>query len=287
MRNVSPMKCVIFVVALTMAGVAAAAETRAVPLNGVANTRDLGGLQTADGRSVREGQLIRSGEIDHIDAEGMARLDAMGVSAIVDLRTTSEATADPAAWPAGTGPARYNFPVMEQESAEIDQMRASIKSGTATFEQTDGLFLDAFSYIATDYTTELRALFDVLLEQPEGQAVVFHCSGGKDRTGVASALVLSALGVTPEEIAADFMMSNTLKDADRAAAKIAAEVNAAQGTNMTADAVWPSVGVREEYLDNFYESVRAAYGSVDAYLREGIGLTDAEFERLRDRYLEE
>lgn len=234
---------------------------------------------------MRKGQLIRSGEIDDLSSAGMARLDNMGVNAVVDLRTTKEATAAPVRWPRGEGPVRFNFPVMEQESAKIDEMRASIKAGTAKEADTDALFSDAFSYIATDYTAEIRSLFEVLLAQPEGEAVLFHCSGGKDRTGIATALVLSALGVTKSEIEADFMMSNTLKDADGSAAKIASEVNAAQGTNMTPAAVWPSVGVRKTYLDEFYESVRSNYGSVDGYLRKGLGLTDTELQALRDRYL--
>ena len=267
----------------TLPGIAA--EERAVPLEGVLNTRDLGGLKTEDGRSVRTGQLIRSGEIDEISTSSMQSLDEMGVSVIVDLRTTSEATAHPAQWPEGQGPKRHNFPVMENESQMIEDMRASIKSGAAKAEETDALFAGAFGYIATDYTDEYRDLFDVLLGQPEGEAVLYHCSGGKDRTGVATALVLSALGVTKEDIQADFMMSNTLKDADNKAEQIAAEVNAAQGTNMTAEAVWPSLGVRASYLDEFYNSVEESYGSVDGYLREGLGLTDDDLDTLRDRYL--
>ncbi len=262
-----------------------ATEDRAIPLEGVLNTRDLGGLETQDGRTVRAGQLIRSGEIDQISATSMQRLDDMGVSAIVDLRTTSEATAHPAQWPEGEGPARHHFPVMENESQMIDDMRASIRAGTATEAKTDGLFLGAFGYIATNYTEEYRDLFDVLLDQPEGEAVLYHCSGGKDRTGVATALVLTALGVSKDEIQSDFMMSNTLKDADNKAQQIAAEVNAAEGTNMTSEAVWPSLGVREAYLDEFYKSVEASYGSVEDYLREGLGLTDADIETLRNRYL--
>jgi protein-tyrosine phosphatase len=282
LRSIGVTLFLIVVGALTVI----AAEERAVPLEGVLNTRDLGGLKTKDGRAVRTGQLIRSGEIDEISEGSKQRLDDMGVSAIVDLRTTSEATAHPAQWPEGQGPTRYNFPVMENENQMIEDMRASIKSGTATAKETDALFAGAFGYIATDYTDEYRDLFDVLLRQPDGEAVLYHCSGGKDRTGVATALVLTALGVTKEEIQADFMISNVLKDADTKAEEIAAEVNAAHGTNMSAAAVWPSLGVRESYLDEFYNSVEESYGSVDGYLREGLGLTDEELDTLRDRYLQ-
>ncbi|KIC46021.1 hypothetical protein RA28_10350 [Ruegeria sp. ANG-S4] len=275
-----------FAVALGTFMPAQAAEDRAVPLEGVLNTRDLGGLQTEDGRTVRARQLIRSGEIDEISPASMDQLDKMGVSVIVDLRTTSEATARPAQWPEGQGPTRHNFPVMENESQMIDDMRASIKEGTAKAEETDALFAGAFGYIATDYTDEYRDLFEVLLRQPEGEAVLYHCSGGKDRTGVATALVLSALGVAREDIKSDFMMSNALKDADNKAEQIAKEVNATHGTQMTAAAVWPTLGVRESYLDEFYDSVAKRYGSVDGYLRQGLGLTDEDFANLKKRYLD-
>ena len=258
---------------------------RTVPLDGVSNTRDLGGLRTKDGHTVRSGQIIRSGEIDDIDDVGMTRLDELGVSAIIDLRTTKEATANPAHWPEGKGPDRYNFPLMENESAMIDDMHALISSGSATGSQTDAMFFDAFSYIATDYTSEIRSVFDILLKQPNGQAVLYHCSGGKDRTGITTALVLSALGVTRDEIEADFMMSNQLNDADNAAAAIASQVNSTRGTNMSAQAVWPTLGVRKAYLDEFYRSVEEEYGSVDDYLRDGLGLTTEELEVLRARYL--
>ncbi len=266
-------------------GITLADVDRAIPLEGVLNTRDLGGLKTADGRRVRKELLIRSGSIDGISEAGKAKLDDIDVVAIIDLRTTAEAGEDPTAWPEGEGPARYNFPVMEQENQMIADMRRSIKTGTATAAGTDKLFFDAFGYIPSDYTKELRQFFDVLIATTEG-AVLYHCSGGKDRTGVATALLLEALGVTREDIKADFLLSNALKDSDNKSVEVAAKVNAKFGTDMTPEAVWPSLGVRPEYLENFYTTVDQQYGSVNQYLREALGLTEADLETLRSRYLE-
>lgn len=265
--------------------VASASEARFIELNGVLNTRDLGGLKAEDGRQLRTGQIIRSGEIDEIDAEGMATLDEIGVSTIIDLRTTLETT-DPAQWPEGEGPERYNFYLMEEDAQAIEDMRAAIKSGTAKAEDTEALFYDAFAEVPLDHTEDLRRVFDVLLALPEDETVLLHCSGGKDRTGITTALVLSALGITREDIEADFLLSNVQKQADKKAAEIAAEVNEANGTNMTPEAVWPTLGIRTDHLSTFYDSVSASYGSVDGYLRDGLGLTNEDLERLRDRYLE-
>lgn len=277
---------IVALAAIAAGGRALADDDRILELNGVLNTRDLGGLQTEDGRSVRLGQVIRSGEIDGIDPEGLAALDRMGVSAVVDLRTRLEAAATPAEWPEGEGPERYNVPLMDREHQDIEDMRASIKAGTARAEETEALFYGAFADIPLSYTEELRDVFDVLMTQPEGASVLLHCSGGKDRTGVTTALFLSALGVTREDIEADFMMSNIQKDAENKAAEIAAEVNAAQGTEMTASAVWPTLGVRTDHLTTFYDSVAERYGSMENYLRDGLGLTETDLETLRARYLE-
>ncbi len=265
---------------------AALAQDRTVPLEGVKNTRDLGGLTTADGKTLRSGLLIRSGEIDHIDQAGKDLLDQMGVAAIIDLRTTKEATLAPAQWPEGGGPVRYNFPLMENESALIDEMRDKLKSGTAEADWMDQTFQESFAYTPIDYTDEIRGVFDVLLAQPDDTAVLYHCSGGKDRTGVVTALLLSALGVPRDQIEADFLFTNISVDADQTAAEVAAQINADQGTQMTAADVWPSVGVRPEYLARFYDSVTAEYGSIDNYLREGLGLSDEDIAQLRAKYLQ-
>lgn len=275
----------VVLVALYSSASATLAKDRSIQLAGVQNTRDLGGLTTTDGRTVRSGLVIRSGEIDHIDQSGKGRLDAMGVAAIIDLRTTKEATMRPAEWPRGTGPRRYNFPLMENESVLIDEMRARLKSGTAQADWMDQTFHDAFGYIPTDYTDDLQKVFDVLLAQTDGAAVLYHCSGGKDRTGVVTVLLLSALGVSRDQIESDFLFSNTAVDADARSEEIAQQINAAKGTAMTGADVWPSLGVRPEYLKHLYDTVESKYGSVDRYLQDALGLSNDDIERLRARYL--
>ncbi len=271
--------------ALSLCATPTLAQDRTLQLSGVKNTRDLGGLSTADGRRVRPGRVFRSGEIDHIDASGKDRLEELGVAAIIDLRTTREATRAPARWPAGSGPARYNFPLLENESDLIDTMREKLRSGTAEAEWMERTFRDSFGTVATDYTEDLRKVFDVLLADAGEAPVLVHCSGGKDRTGVVTALFLTALGVPRDQIEADFLFSNIAVDADRRAERMAQTINEAQGTAMTAAAVWPSLGVRPEYLAHFYDTVELKYGSVDGFLSDALGLSQDDVENLRRKYL--
>jgi protein-tyrosine phosphatase len=251
-------------VSVLCGGFALADTERFIHLDGVENTRDLGGLTTGDGRTVKVGLLIRSGEIDEITDKGKATLDTMGVSTIIDLRTTKEATAHPAEWPAGTGPARHHFPLMEDRTDLIDEMRAHLRNGTARADWMDAAFQDSFGYIATDYPQSIRSVFEVLLKN----------------------VILTTLGVPRDQITEDALLTNVAIDADVTAGKMAAKINADRGTTVTAEDVWPALGVRKAYVDNFYNTVEAKYGSIDEYLVNEIGLTEADVEVLRARYLE-
>ena len=192
----------------------------------------------------------------------------------------------PAEWPKGTGPQRYNFPLMEADSDLIDEMRNRLKSGTAKEDWMDQTFHDSFGSIPIDDTDSLRKFFDALLAQDADTTVLYHCSGGKDRTGVTTVLLLNALGISRDQIESDFLFSNIGNDADANSVRIAQKVNAAMGTSMTAGAVWPSLGVRPEYLKHFYNTVDSKYGSVDRYLEEALGLSKSDIETLRTRYLQ-
>ncbi|MEM7025407.1 MAG: tyrosine-protein phosphatase [Pseudomonadota bacterium] len=272
--------------ALLSGPTATLANDRTVDLDGVKNTRDLGGLTTVDGRAIRPGLLIRSGEIDHITDDGKATLDAMGVASVIDMRTTKEATKAPASWPEGAGPARYNAPLMEEKSALIDDMRSRIASATAKADWMDQSFHDAFGSIPMENSESLREVFDILADPSQTDPVLFHCSGGKDRTGVVTALLLTALGVPREQIEQDFLLSNSAIDADAAALAFAEKINAENGTSMTAEDVWPSLGVRPGYLDHFYTTVEGEYGSVDDYLAQALQLSAKDIAILKDKYLE-
>lgn len=259
---------------------------RFIDLDGVQNTRDLGGMTTEDGRTIRAGQLIRSGEIDHISPIGKSTLDDMGVTNVVDLRTTAEAGKAPAEWPDGTGPDRHNFARLERETDLIDEMRNRIGDGSAEAEWMDQSFMDTFRYIPTDYPDAIRELFDVLLTQPEGTSVLYHCSGGKDRTGVTTALILAALGVPRDQIEADFLLSNVANDPDATAEAMATRINADKGTSMSSANIWPSLGVRPSYLDLFFDTLEAEYGGVENYLHDALGLSEDDLAKLKTRYLE-
>ncbi len=145
---------------------------------------------------------------------------------------------------------------------------------------------NAVEYFKTDEAAGyFRDAFEIFLNKPEDAAILFHCAGGKDRTGIVSMLLLSALDFDKDIIMQDYMMTNT------ANAKQIEEVTAA-AEEYTDDpelryniiysaAVYPEL--MEENIDYFTKQ----YGSVKGFLREKVGLTDEDFAKLKELYLED
>ncbi len=162
-------------------------------LHGTANTRDLGGLRTADGRQVKPRQVLRSDSLTELDADDLTALvDGLGLAQIIDLRAEREAARD------GRGPlAERSVPYINLPLGGISEARLK-----ATVELGEGdLALHYVGYLengAANIVAAVRLLAEGALP------VVVHCSAGKDRTGIVVAMVLDALGVSHETIIADY-----------------------------------------------------------------------------------
>jgi protein-tyrosine phosphatase len=224
---------------------------------GCRNVRDVGGLPTADGRVVREGVLIRADSLQYLNADGVEAVRRSGVSRILDLRADGEVAIAPTPF-TGT-------PLAVRQSlaapADPDHGQPTIIAAcTWMLDKRPELFAAAVKAIA---------------DEPDG-AVVVHCHGGKDRTGMIVALALSVAGVPEEEIVADYYLTQS-RLAQWLEEQLAEEPDAAKHPEMI------------EFRDTRAESIVAIlrhldekYGGPEAYLRHG-GLTDEDLNKLRAR----
>lgn len=247
--------------------------TREFSMIGGDNFRDAGGYRTADGRKVMWGKLYRSASVGRYTAEDQALIRALSVGSIIDLRSTRERQADKSPWMQGADVGYWtrdydlsggNMGALFAKGAKIDAatMRAAMIEGYRGFPKEQ-----AASY---------RTLFDRLLHSDK--AVIVNCTAGKDRTGLATALVLSALGVPRDTIMQDYLLSNSALDMDRLLAD--AGLNA-----LPADAIKPLLDVEPAYLDAAFEQIDKDYGSVENYLKRELGVDRAAIQRLRQRML--
>jgi protein tyrosine/serine phosphatase len=224
---------------------------------GCRNVRDVGGLPTAGGGRVREGVLIRADSLQFLAPEGVEAVRRAGVGRILDLRGDGEV----AAWPTPFTDDPLGVRQALQDPADPDHGQATIVAAcTWMLDRRPELFAAA-----------LKAISDA----PDG-AVVVHCHGGKDRTGMVVALALSVAGVPEEEIIADYFLTRE-RMAAWLAEQLADEPDASKHPEMT------------EFRDTRAESMVAIlrhldekYGGPEAYLRQG-GLTTDDLDRLRKR----
>lgn len=240
-----------------------------IDLKGTTNTRDIGGYLTGDLRTVRTGQIIRSEKLSRLTPEDFRKLEEMGVKTVIDLRTEQEAEHAPTVWQGEHPPRIFHFPVGDAENDWFVSGSRLMKKSRFTEAQSLEHMVDGYRMIAKEGPPSYRQLMALVLDQ-SNWPILIHCSAGKDRTGVATALILEAVGVDRETIMQDYLLTNEIGRSEEKAELLARESrkHARNGRGPSAGAWYPIVGVRPEMLTAFYASVDERYGSMEAFLAE-------------------
>ena len=249
------------------------------------NFRDVGGYKTADGLNVARGLIYRSGVFNPMSAETVKQLEPVGLKNVYDLRTASELELKPAWIPPGARYKHLNVLADSKSAAPAKLDALLIEPKKANAELGDGQIEEQFiegyrEFVSLPSAGEsYRALFTSLADSRNLPAV-FHCTGGKDRTGWASAALLTLLGVPRETVMEDYLRSNeyTLPQYKTVIDSFAA----AGGSRNIPEAIF---GVKEEYLNAAFDEMQSKYGNIENYFSEGLGITVVQQAALRNLYL--
>jgi protein-tyrosine phosphatase len=267
-----------FLLVDTTDGKAVQVAERVLPLAQGSNFRDLGGYRTSDGRSVRWGQIFRSGATPDLSEADLQQIKALGLAEMVDLRSSEERV---------LAPTRIEGVPYVSVGYSMGAMSLNRKSGIPDMETVYRGFPELLA-------PQMRVLFASLLSN-EGP-VVYNCSAGQDRTGFASALILRALGVPLETVLADYHLSTTYRRPQYEMPRLTPEVIAANPgaaiyaqyqkdpKYLTPQPLKDSVGA--SYLSFALDEVDQKWGSVAAYLQAEAGVGPKELARLKELYLE-
>ena len=254
-------------------------SNKKIQLEGSQNFRDLGGMKTEDGRQVKFGLIYRSDKLSEITEKDLEKLQSLGIKTICDLRTASEVTDEPDNIPKNKLFTYHHLPVGEDslmgggsEKEMIEEIKKYDAQKSAEFME------DATRDFAIKFKASYKSLYSLL--NRDEIPLVYHCTAGKDRTGVASALLLDVLGVSKEDIYADYLMSNYYRYAEN---EETLEKAAIYGINHTT--LRPFMEVRKEYLDAAYAQINAQYNSVENYFMEGLGFSNEDLAELRSLLL--
>ncbi|MFD3328892.1 tyrosine-protein phosphatase [Streptomyces sp. NPDC058701] len=259
----------------------------ATPSTTVANLRDLGGTPLSGGRTVRPGLLLRSGQLDRLDVAADPVVAALGLRTVVDLRTDAERADHPDRLPAGARLLVGDVLADKVTSGRMPaaaQLKDLLSDPVVAEEHLGGgkarvLFGDVYRSFV--HSGSARAAYRMLLTEaadPASGPLLFHCTAGKDRTGWGATVILSLLGADDDTLMAEYLSVNPA--VRRAFAPMIEGFTAAGGDPDIALAL---IGVFPSYLEAALDEVATRYGSVEKYVREGLGVPDETVGALRAR----
>ena len=250
------------------------AAERALPLAGGVNFRDLGGYRTADGRAVRWGRVYRAGSLAELTDDDVAYLARLDLRVSCDLRSAEEVERHPDRLPPGV--TALSRPI----AAEVGRLRR-VWTLFRLRHRIQELLQNAYT-LMLDQNGPLLAEVISLAADPANLPLVIHCTAGKDRTGLAAALLLLALDVPEETVIADYTLSNHAFDV--LAGRMRPEMARLYALGFDEAQLQPFLLAEARTLQGALAHLRRRYGSVETYLRQA-GVDDATLERLRENLL--
>ncbi len=289
------LACTFFVVLLALVVMLSGCGTtvsdtkpgQSLGIGSVPNLRDLGGYKTSDGATVARGLVYRSDDLSQIPEKDMEKLASLHIKTDFDLRTAEERNAAPDELPPGVKNVWLNVlaDADQAEPAKLDKLLEDPKAANvalgdgkaeAAFEKSYRQFLSLPSA-----NESFGELFTALSDRNQLPAL-FHCSGGKDRTGWAAAAFLTLLGVPKEAVMEDYLRSNDYMIPKNQ--KVIDAFVAGGGDASIPPAIW---GVKKEYLEAAFDEMTTRYGTIERYFSEGLGIDTTRQKALRDLYLEQ
>ncbi len=250
---------------------------RNLHLKGAKNTRDFYGLKTADGRTVTTRNYVRTCTLDKLNKHDRdILLGQYGIKTIIDLRDADERKEKPDnEFP---GVKNIHIPIFTEVTLGVTMEKKSLE------------FLDqlpSYEVIYNRMITEegcrehLKSVFDIILNTDE--PIVWHCSEGKDRCGLVSALFLSILGVPYETIMEDYLLTNEVPSKNKN--RYYKLVLFATRSRKRADSILPLFEAHEEFLNSSFDAINNEFGGIDNFLETELGITKEKREELRNKCL--
>lgn len=263
-------------------GPVASSYDRVLTLQGGCNFRDVGGYQAVDGRTVKWGKVFRAGVLSYVTATDHACLNALGIRTICDLRRAEERAKEPTRWPDASA-CKMHW----DDESDTQSLRKYVAERPANSAGMFAAMLDLYRALPIRMSKRIRGMLMSIIENR--LPLLVHCAAGKDRTGIAIAVLLSALGVRREAVLEDYLLTN---DVGNFEAFIRGREDAQMGL---ADAKHPLLAMPQEMRQVAFsahpEFLSAAFasidelGDIDGYVRDVLGLDAAMRETLRERLL--
>jgi protein-tyrosine phosphatase len=241
------------------------------------NFRDLGGYRTEDGRTIRWRQLFRSGFMSRVTGDDATALNALSIDTICDFRANDERDRRPTAWHHGSKTELWARDYDFSAGAMFELIR---RPGFVARDM-HATMVGIYRILPFEQADSFR---EVLARLAAGRVpLLFNCSAGKDRTGLAAALILSVLGVSRDVILDDYLLTNEVIEG--LAAFMASEPKYGAFVNERREHAMPLLRAEPEYLATAFEVIEQKHGTMNNYLNDVLGLSMVDQDAIRDNLL--
>ncbi|MCC9044462.1 tyrosine-protein phosphatase [Myroides sp. M-43] len=255
-------------------------SNRHIVFKDVHNFRDMGGIMNKEGKQIVWGHFFRSGHLSKLKANEFDKVNGLGIKTVIDLRTDKELAKKPDRIPAGIS--YNNVQVYDDSEDMFSKTKKEVLKGKITPIQADSLVMEFYKLYMLENPQFVKGIVDQLFDSDD--AVLFHCSAGKDRTGMIGALVLSILEVDREIILSEYMLSNNYR---------AKEVEKLLKLAKIGKVIYPKIDyqvienfswIKPIYIEAMFRGIEGKYGSMDNYITNGLGISKEKRQQYIDKY---
>ena len=250
---------------------------RHIDIQGIHNLRDLGGYRTKDGIPIKWRKIFRAGLLGEFDKSEIPKMKALKLQSICDFRTIVEQTNEPDQWHNLATLNRFSLPIGEGRVDKLDWLKVDNLGA----EKKHYLYHANRSYVKME-VHRYKAFFEILLNE-DNYPLLYHCTAGKDRTGFATFLLLSALGVDRKTIIEDYLLTNQYM-AEFAKGHLD---RLSQNLGIDTDKIKSIFQAKESYLAGALDAIETDYETVDNYLATALNIGESEIKQLKRILLED
>lgn len=251
-----------------------------IPLCGTPNFRDFGGHSTRCGARVKRRLLFRSGHLAELTDADLALVEDLGIGLVFDFRRDEERAVQPSLFPEAARPDVVHLPIDPGRTLNLNVLEIV---GNRSIDVADVVefMCNVNRELVLGYSGQYRRMFEHMLNNDSAPSLI-HCSAGKDRTGFAAALILSALNVAEADILDDYLLSGEFFDVEHELLGFCRRLN----WQLDSHILRPVMEVRKEYLGSAFDAIHERYAELNDYLAEELGVDEPARQELRARYLE-
>lgn len=236
----------------------------------VTNFRTIGNIKNVDGRILKEGKFYRSAHLHKLKKRSFKTFENLGIKEIIDLRNSKEISQRPDVIPQNVD--LKNYSAFEDEGDQLDQAKKLVLKGKVKGTDADQRMLDFYKTYATENPEIIKKIIHEILDSED--PVLYHCTAGKDRTGIITALILTILKFDTDTINNDYLLSNNYRQK-----MVQKRLHLANDLHfiypkMDLNVIEKLSWVEKDYLKAAFLEINKKYGSIDIYIHQNLGISE-------------